>query len=78
MSKQHSLLYIKHIVLTRLGTESGAADDGKRACSVAGVVSQAARPLGRGLGRGVSAQIGRGFNGFNSLAGLYLHFSQFS
>ena len=25
------MLYIKHIVLTRLGTDSGAADDGKRA-----------------------------------------------
>ena len=59
MLKQHLLLYIKHIVLTRLGTESGAADDGKRASSVAWSCIQGRKALGEGVwGRGDAGSLG--------------------
>ena len=51
MLKQHLLLYLKHIDLTRLGTESGAADDGKRASSVAWSCKEGREALGEGLSR---------------------------
>ena len=50
-------------------------DDGKRAGAKRKpieVALQAARPLGRGPGRGVSAKIGRGKMDSSALADLYL------
>ena len=60
MLKQHFLLYIKHIDLTRLGTDSGAADDGKRASSVAWSCRSGREALGEGVwGRGEAPSLGR-------------------
>ena len=64
------MLYLKHIVLTRLGTESGAADDGKRASSVAWSCIPGRKALGEG-GPGAGAKVGRA-RGFKSwVADLY-------
>ena len=54
------MLYLKHIDLTRLGTESGAADDGKRASSVAWSCISGRKALGEGVwGRGDAPRLGR-------------------
>ena len=57
MLEQHLMLYIKHIDLTRLGTKSGAADDGKRASSVAWSCMPGRKALGEG-GRGDAPSLG--------------------
>ena len=71
MLKQHLLLCIKHIDLTRLGTDSGAADDGKRAFSVAWSCSSGREALGEGVwGRGEAGNLGRVTDAVDSGVGL--------
>ena len=72
------MLYIKHIDLTRLGTDSGAADDGKRASSVAWSCTSGREALGEGVwGRGgAGTWASRRMRWI--LGDLYLRLSQFS
>ena len=79
MLEQHLLLYIKHIDLTRLGTESGAADDGKRASSVAWSCMAGRKALGEGVwGRGRKTSLGGVMDLTALLADLYPFFSRVS